>query len=317
MALQATVRQWMRSVRTDARGNATIGHRQVYILPTRYGLLFGTLLLAMLIGSMNYANNPAFGLTFLLTGFAIHMLYSTWYNLLGLSIRWQSSSPVFAGDIAEVYYQVLDLNQRHHQAVQVGFEDGAAAVCNVTTIDGSKVAIPFKTSRRGILRPGQLIVETRYPYGLARAWSYLHSDAEIVVYPKPAREWHLTTPPLYEGSQRGAHGVGTDDFVGHRGYHPGDSPKHINWKALASERGLLTKQFGGDRMNTHWLDFDQVDAGDVEQKLSQLCGAVIELERQGLHYGLRLPNTEIAPATGGAHQQLCLRALALYGLDDG
>ncbi|WP_419607529.1 DUF58 domain-containing protein, partial [Thiolapillus sp.] len=39
-------------------------------------------------------------------------------------------------------------------------------------------------------------------------------------------------------------------------YHPGDQLGHIHWKAFAGEKGLLVKQFGGDRVNRYWLDFD-------------------------------------------------------------
>jgi uncharacterized protein (DUF58 family) len=34
-------------------------------------------------------------------------------------------------------------------------------------------------------------------------------------------------------------------------------------------------------------------------------------EKQGLHYGLRLPGTELAPGSGPHHQKACLQALAL------
>lgn len=109
--------------------------------------------------------------------------------------------------------------------------------------------------------------------------------------------------------------MGSDDFVGHRGYHPGDQPRHIDWKAYAKDKGLLIKQFGGDRVDLLWLDFSQLEQQDTEMRLSILCGTILSLSEQALQYGLRLPTREIAPGSGPTHAAECLGALALYDMD--
>jgi fatty acid desaturase len=45
--------------------------RQIYILPTRAGMVFAFFLLAMLVAAINYTNNLAFLLTFLLGSISI------------------------------------------------------------------------------------------------------------------------------------------------------------------------------------------------------------------------------------------------------
>jgi len=52
----------------------------------------------------------------------------------------------------------------------------------------------------------------------------------------------------------------------------------------------------------------------LETRLSRLAGWVVEAERGGALYGLRLPGVEIAPAHGDAHRAACLQALALFKL---
>ena len=47
-------------------------------------------------------------------------------------------------------------------------------------------------------------------------------------------------------------------------------------------------------------------------RLSRLAGWVLEAERGGALYGLRLPGSELAPAHGDAHRAACLQALALF-----
>ncbi|MNF17742.1 hypothetical protein D3C80_2214310 [compost metagenome] len=53
--------------------------------------------------------------------------------------------------------------------------------------------------------------------------------------------------------------------------------------------------------------------GDVETRLSQLCHWVLELSLRQQPFGLRLPGERLPVATGDAHREACLRALALHG----
>ena len=99
-----------------------------------------------------------------------------------------------------------------------------------------------------------------------------------------------------------------------RDYQRGDPPRRIAWKAMARSQRLLTKQFATPAASNVWLDWDALPHSDDETRLSWLCGAVLELERINRRYGLRLPSTLLAPASGAAHRDACLRALALFGL---
>jgi uncharacterized protein (DUF58 family) len=109
----------------------------------------------------------------------------------------------------------------------------------------------------------------------------------------------------------GDQGTGADDFVGPRPYRPGDSPRQLDWKALARERGLVVKQFGGDHAARVWLDWHQ-HGGGVEERLSRLARQVIQAHEQGLSFGLRLPGRLIEHGRGDAHKHRCLEALALF-----
>jgi uncharacterized protein (DUF58 family) len=52
---------------------------------------------------------------------------------------------------------------------------------------------------------------------------------------------------------------------------------------------------------------------DIEQRISYLCGWIMQLEQQSRPYGLSLAGVRLGPAMGDAHRDQCLRALALYG----
>ena len=84
-----------------ADGAIVLGHRRVYIVPSRLGLLFGGALAILLVGAINYALALGFALAFLLAGMGIAGMVQTARNLAQLSIRAGRCDPVFAGDKAQ------------------------------------------------------------------------------------------------------------------------------------------------------------------------------------------------------------------------
>ena len=78
----------------------------------------------------------------------------------------------------------------------------------------------------------------------------------------PTRHWWPASASPVKGSNRpkrsGDKGRGVDDFAGFRPYRPGDSPRHLFWKAVARDQALLVKQFGGDRADELWLDWNDL-----------------------------------------------------------
>jgi uncharacterized protein (DUF58 family) len=139
------------------------------------------------------------------------------------------------------------------------------------------------------------------------------SNQTYLVYPKPAGNSQLpTNHSRFTDSwvqQSIGHG---DDFAGVRAYVPGESQRHIDWKAVARGQPLMTKQFAAETRGAVYLDFFELHFDNVEEKLSQLTLWVIEAERARQPYGLRLPGIEISPALGQMHFHGCLRALSLF-----
>jgi uncharacterized protein (DUF58 family) len=108
-------------------------------------------------------------------------------------------------------------------------------------------------------------------------------------------------------------GAGDEDFAGLKAYQPGDSPRRIAWKASLRGETFLTKQFAGQATEELWLDWDHLPAHlDLEARLSRLTGWVLQADRGGVRYGLRLPARRIAPSSGDKHRLRCLETLARF-----
>jgi uncharacterized protein (DUF58 family) len=305
---------WIWGFKAPERGTVILVHRRVYILPTRLGFLFSATLVILLIGSINYALSLGFALTFLLAGLGLAGMVHTARNLARIAVSAGRAEAVFAGESAQ-FRLYLDGRARYDRpailARHIG--SGSQLVVDVPAHGVAEVVLPVPAQRRGSLPLGRVLLETRFPLGMFRAWSYVEPDARCLVYPKPERS------ALPRPSAEAAAGAlrsqvtGNDDFSGLRTYQLSDSPRHVAWKAVARSDDMLTKQFTGEAAAQFWLDWRLLAVAlGLEQRISRLAGWVLAAERNGAVYGLRLPGIEIAPGRGDAHAASCLQALALY-----
>ena len=310
--LRQSISDWIFRARVPEAPPITLVQRRIFILPTRQGYFFALTLLLLLIASINYTLSLGFLLTFLLASMSGVALLHTWRNLAHLKIRPGHCDPVFAGDTARFGVSLeTPTRQRFSVAVRRRGED--AEFTDVERGSFAGLALPVLARRRGRIACGRCEIYSRYPVGLFHAWSYFDFGLQVIVYPRPDPTAGL--PPMHSRSEseEGIPIPGDDEFNLLRPYRPGDPPRQIAWKALAREQELLSKEFNATASSELWLDWNEARSADPEGRLSALAHWVMESERLGQSYGLRLPGTVIAPGRGDDHRARCLEALALFG----
>ena len=305
--------KFRRHAHADGLGGAVIKSRSLYIIPTSHGLLLALVLLLMLAGSINYGSNLGHLVTFLLGGIWLSAILHTWRNLLGVTIRPAQAGPVFAGQEASFYLNISNTSSLNRFGISLCQMKIQGESADVPKGETCLLRISLPAQQRGRLSLPEISLHTFYPLGLFHAWSYASLDMSCLVYPKPAITGDPPGEASYTRSESGDRGVGADDFVGLRDYRHGDSPHHIDWKAFARQRGLMSKQFGGDRTERIQLDWDLLPPIGMEARLSLLCRFILQAEERALSYGLRLPGREIQAGHGEEHKQCCLAALATFG----
>ena len=291
---------------------AVLGTRQIFILPTRHGLLFVLVLAALALAAVNYNNALAYLLTFLLASMAVVSLLHAQRNLLKLRITAAGGDPVFAGEPTALRV-CLHNDSGARYALRLESTPASLAPFDVPAQDTRCVVLSIPTHQRGWLDCPPLTLASVYPLGITRAWSRrLTLAARCLVYPKPAEEAAWQSAAGTEGeSQPGVLPDG-EDFTGLRVYQPGDAPARISWKTLARGQGMHTKEFRASLAESVWLDWEAFSAHETEIRLSMMCRAVLDAEAGGLTYGLRLPGIVLEPDRGALHQHRCLEALALH-----
>lgn len=314
--------RWALRVRAPEPAPIILGQRRVYTVPTRGGFAYATAMLVILLGAMNYNLNLGYALVFLLAGMGVATILHTFRNLVQLSLRPGRAEPVFVGEIA--HFEVVIGNERNELRPNLrmwlfGSDDSDAVEIDAPPGASATAVLLMPTTQRGWLRLPPVTIETTWPLGLVRAWSYAAPDICCLVYPAPAEH----APPLPYGGEtaQGAtrDGSGRDDFSGLRDHQLADPPRHVAWKAVARQDDgpLLTKLFTGASAQRIWLDWNSLPMGiDTEQCLSILARWMLNAEAAGLSWGVRLPSFRLDPDMGKAQLAAGLRALALFGNSD-
>lgn len=289
--------------------------RNVYILPTRPGFMLVLTLLVLLVGSINYQLNLGYLLTFLLAGSTVVGMYMCHGTLRGLTLNLAPPDPQFAGDSATL--SIVLTNERRSVRYGIGLAvlDSTRADrwvwTDVPALGQSTVQVAFRPARRGLHRVPPLTAETRFPLGTFRVWNVWRPAAQVLVYPAP----EAFPPPLPPGEPRAGGSAraklrSTGEFDGVRAYRRGDPLKLVVWKKAAKADELVSRDSEQAQRYELWLDYAQAGPQDAEHRLSRLTAWVLQAERLGLDYGLRLPRQQIAPGCGEPHKRRCLEALA-------
>lgn len=314
-ALAERARRWARRRQGADALPFMLDRRRIYILPTPFGLLYALTAFVMLLGSMNYNNSLGLALTFLLTSMGLVAMHHCHRNLTGIVISGVQSGEAFAGDRLALTIGCENPTAVSRHALQFECDAEIGQLDALAARGRGLVSLQLPTATRGVLRPERLALSTRFPFGLFRAWSWFHLPVAAVVYPQANGRQR---PPASGGPDHAGLELqqrGEEDFRGFRSYHPGDSPRHIAWKAFARGAPLLVKDHTGASGAPVVFELEQVEARDLEHRLSQIACWIVDAEHHSRAFGLSLPGTRLAPATGAAQRRRCLTALALFDVD--
>jgi uncharacterized protein (DUF58 family) len=308
-------RAWWEA-RLPLSDTTTLTQRNVYILPTRPGFMLGLTLLVLLVGSINYQLNLGYLLTFLLAGCGVVGMHVCHATLRGLRLALQPPAPQFAGASAPLAVVLHNTRRRPRYGIGLAVLDATHedhwTWTDVPAEASATVQVAFRPERRGLHRVPPLTAETRFPLGTFRVWTVWRPAAQVLVYPAP----ELQPPPLPPGEPRAGGAAvprvpNSGEFEGVRPYRRGDPLKTVVWKKAAKNDELVSRDTQQAQRLELWLDHRQCGLADPEARISRLAAWVLQADRLGVDYGLKLPRESIAPGSGEAHKRRCLEALAL------
>ncbi|HEY2395580.1 MAG TPA: DUF58 domain-containing protein [Rudaea sp.] len=286
----------------------TLHRHRIYVLPTRFGLLFSAVLLVMLLGALNYNNNPALLLTCLLGAACFQSVFQAFRTLNGVELRSLQAEPCHAGDV--LYFTLTFRGPgRPRYSLRAGV-DAVETLFDMEAGNDTRVRVGVPAPQRGWQRSGHVRLYCEYPFGLFQVWSWLSPDFSALVYPR-REDPSVPLPRTNDDAAALPMRRTGDEFAMLRDYHPSDARRAIAWKASARHDALLVKEFEQRRGREIVLDWDATSALSHEARISRLTRWVDDAEALRHGYLLQLPDQRVGPGLGGDHRHACLRALAL------
>lgn len=283
----------------------------LYVLPTRYGLAMLLLAVILYLLGSNYQNNLILLLSFLLIGLLVLSIVLAFQNLHGLQLHCTDAAAAFAGEDLTVSISLEALADRQ----LVEFSLGEQSQLLLTLPAQVMLAVP--TARRGYFCLPRFKIQSIYPFGLIRCWSYPSLLQHYWVYPKPIQNVQHQHLPVGDGELQWSH---------LSPYQPGDALQRIDWKRLARQPAQpVVKVFSQQATEQHELQVPPLVGAELEQALAEICAEVLLLSSRHVPFTLRVAGNTLTPEQSAAglvlakagisaeewHRQRCLEALSL------
>jgi uncharacterized protein (DUF58 family) len=297
---------------------------KIRLRPTGLWILFGPILGCMWLAAVNYSNNLVYGVLYLVGSLTFISVFHTWRNLAALEVEHVRVHSAFAGGKVRVDFSLRNPAKHplyglflvrvrpgsiRRSGVPLVFSEGGPLRLNPG--ESRLAEFHFHAERRGSYPFDSVLIRSSYPFGLVTASFRLVVGADYFVYPNPAGQ--VQFPQLRPGGEDGlpASPQAGDDFGGVRPYTPGESLRHVDWKAYARGRPLSVKQFTGGEGRQLWFDAAGVTDLPVEQRLSQLTLWIVRAEKEEIPYVLRLGSTTLPLGLGVEQSRRALELLAV------
>ncbi|ATS50838.1 DUF58 domain-containing protein [Xanthomonas citri pv. fuscans CFBP 6996] len=291
-----------------------LDRRRIYVLPTRFGLFVTALLLAMLLGALNYNNNPALLLALLLATAGIASSIMAHLQLSALRIEAVSAEPVVAGEPLRMRVSLARRDTRARRGLRLDHLD-RSGFCALIEHDMAEVDLLVPTERRGWQDIERIRLSSTQPLGLVRAWSWVWPETPLLAYPRPEEQGPALPDGAGSPNKTRLHAQG-EELHQLRPYRAGDAPRTISWKHSARRDTLLVREYEQPLGIDVTLDWRALNALPYECRIARLARWVNLAERDGRRYRLLLPGQPpLGPAQGPSHHHLCQRALALLPHD--
>ena len=144
--------------------------------------------------------------------------------------------------------------------------DGSLYFAMVPAAASVRGELDLSFARRGLYRQDAFTLATGFPFGLLIKRRRIELSRDVIVYPALDRTWDRSgILPQFAGEQESARvGVG-QDLVRIRAYEPGDSARHVDWKATANSGALKVREFSRDEEKRFRIIFDNPAAGQLSE----------------------------------------------------
>ena len=277
----------------------TLGHRSLYIIPSRFGALWIAAAGLLLLVAIQTGSNSTLLLAFVMLGLMVLAMFLTHDTLQGLTLRCDQPAPTFAAEPADYPLQLESSSARPRFSLRV--QGHGLVACDRLPPGTTPLSLPWLAEDRGWQLPPPVQIETIAPLGLFICWGRWQPEQPQLIWPRrqqgPVAE--LQPPRLRDG---------LEEWQDLRPVREGERPALVDWASAARGRSLQAKVFNDPQEP----DVILAPASGVPLEVARehLADRIWRLHHSGACYGLQIQGISLAPSKGVRHRDACLEALA-------
>src|SRR5207248_2402626 len=203
-------------------------------------------------------NTAVYLLFFTLTAVFLVSIPHTLINLAGVTVTVESVQPAFVGQEVSLPLEIMNDSRATRHGIELilsGSDGEHQRIDHIPARKAARVVLRFPARQRGEHHVETLCLTSAYPLGFLRFLKKFAPSQTYIVYPKPEGEVRLPSSVVHRRDGRPLTEPGEgDDFAGVRDYVPGESQRHIDWRAVARGQPLMTKQFAAEAEGVVYFD---------------------------------------------------------------
>jgi uncharacterized protein (DUF58 family) len=295
---------------------------RTYIIPTGFGLAFGGISFVLLVMAIGYANNLLYFFVFLLVS-------------MGMTGMWLTNKNVDSIEVHDIFYSMIFANEKNQLSIHfnnlyeksylwdIDFHFEENDKMNETrTIDEiqqyMKSSIEWVPAKRGLSQLPRLVIESRFPYKMLRAWKYYRKETEILIYPErkgssllPTQAGNKSENELH--AQAEIQGL----FRDFREFQRTDSPTRIDWKRSLKHQKHLVKNFETSGEKKVLIDWEMTQSLQTfEDRVSQMALWIDICHKNHENYSMKIKEDKTSFSNVPSHYKYCMEKLAFLRFED-
>ena len=278
-------------------------------MPTLEGIWWlGAVFLLMLMG-WGYANNLCLALAVLLLSLSVIFLIECHFNLEGLNLQLMSYEDQFAQRRLrwKGAYRSRSQRTRHNLKLRWDTKEQLSSEIKILPDHFIEGEFIFPYSKKW--DSPFIIIESRYPMGLFRAWSFQKIDNVAWVYPEPILENESTQVSHSSESETERYKISSSGDEPHESkfFETGDSSNRIDWKYYARTQSLRLKTYLEHESKLFYYSWPYLAGDEYSKKI--LTGHIQRHSQREEKFGFKIGSLELPPEIGPHHVQTVLRAI--------
>ena len=257
--------------------NSVKSIRQIYALPTRFGIYLGFALIGGVALSSRLENN--FLLLMLLFQMAVFFLSIIWSanNLKGITLKIKDDSIFIPSVHHHIPIGIINTDQKFN--ILINKQEIKKREIELYVYDNH-----FK--KRGKAEVSAIKIESFFPFSIVRCWLWLWPGS-IYVAPRPYPI--KTMNDIEKFLKLNAKKNNDDSYDHYRKYIDQDLPSMVDWKRYASKKIKLTKASDNKKIEQKIkIDGDGLIRKQKEHMLRVICGVLLFCQSKKIDWQLSL-----------------------------